>query len=384
MTAKSVRPFTIVSGDFARSGGMDWANYALANYLVRAGRTVHIVGYRIASDLAAHPNVVCHRVPRPANAYALGAPFLGCAGITCAVRMARRGGATVVNGGNCLFPGANWVHYVHAGREPIVAGGRRERANARAKHATFKLFERLALSMARLIIANSEKTKREIIERLGIAEERIRTVYYGIDPVRFRPATAADRERSLHALGWQEVRPRVAFVGALGDRRKGFDVLYEAWRRLCRRKSWDVDLVVVGRGRELDRWRELSVRDGIADRIEFLGHREDVPTILSACDALVAPSRYEAYGLGVHEALCCGIPALVSRDAGVAERYPPPLRGLLLEDPESVQEVESALDMWRAQAATMRAQMAQFSETLRTRTWDIMSDEIASLCETFA
>jgi len=37
---------------------------------------------------------------------------------------------------------------------------------------------------------------------------------------------------------------------------------------------------------------------------------------------LVSPVRYEAYGLNVQEALCCGVPAIVSACAGVAERYP--------------------------------------------------------------
>ena len=52
----------------------------------------------------------------------------------------------------------------------------------------------------------------------------------------------------------------------------------------------------------------------------------DVPNLLRAADCLVAPTRYEAYGLGVHEALCCGLPGIVSADAGVAERYSPELQ----------------------------------------------------------
>ncbi|MDK2408772.1 glycosyltransferase [Aphanizomenon sp. PH219] len=54
--------------------------------------------------------------------------------------------------------------------------------------------------------------------------------------------------------------------------------------------------------------------------INFLGFRADVPNLLRAADCLVAPTRYEAYDLGVHEALCCGLPAIVSADAGVDER----------------------------------------------------------------
>ena len=73
--------------------------------------------------------------------------------------------------------------------------------------------------------------------------------------------------------------------------------------------------------------------------VVFLGFRRDVPDILHACDALVSPTRYEAYGLNVHEAICCGLPAMVSALAGIAERYPKALEDLLIPDPENVQDI---------------------------------------------
>ena len=114
----------------------------------------------------------------------------------------------------------------------------------------------------------------------------------------------------------------VAFVGALGDRRKGFDRLFDAWQQLCRDPAWDADLVVAGHGGELTQWRRLAASSGLDGRIRFLGFRDDVSTVLAAADVLVHPARYEAYGLGVHEAICRGLPAIVSAAAGVAELYP--------------------------------------------------------------
>jgi glycosyltransferase involved in cell wall biosynthesis len=70
-------------------------------------------------------------------------------------------------------------------------------------------------------------------------------------------------------------------------------------------------------------------RPDSGDRVRFLGFRTDVPEIPSALDGLVHP-RYEAAGLSVHEALCRGLPAIVTACAGVAERYPADLRHCLL------------------------------------------------------
>ena len=106
------------------------------------------------------------------------------------------------------------------------------------------------------------------------------------------------------------------FVGALGDRRKGFDVLFEAWRMLVLDPAWDVDLFVAGEGAERDAWIARSKEMGLASRIHFLGFRTDVSSLLAAADVLVHPARYEAYGLGVHEAICQGVPAIVTSAAG--------------------------------------------------------------------
>ena len=108
------------------------------------------------------------------------------------------------------------------------------------------------------------------------------------------------------------------------------------------------------------------------------------PDVLAACDALVAPSRYEAYGLAVHEALACGLPALVSEGAGVAERYPADLADLLLRDGADAREIAASLRAWRANAERARERVAAFSSELRARSWDDMAREIERLLERVA
>jgi glycosyltransferase involved in cell wall biosynthesis len=377
-----LRPYAIIAGDFVRSGGMDAPNFALASYLARTGRAVHVVAYRVADELRRLPDVVVHRVPKPLKAYSLGAPLLASAGLLRAATVARRGGHVVVNGGNCPFPAINWVHYVHGAFAPITRRGMGLRsARAAALHRTSLFTEHLALRVAKFVIANSHRTRRDVIEHVGVPEHRVRTVYYGVDASSFRPASDDERAGAREALGWSGEHPRVAFVGALGDRRKGFDVVYDAWRMLAAMPSWDADLVVVGAGAELSAWRERTALDGLARRISFLGFRNDVPRILAACDALVAPTRYEAYGAGVHEALCCALPSLVTSTAGVAERYPGELRSLLLQDPESADDVAAALWRWRQKASDWRTKMFEWSPELRAWSWDDMAREIDSICE---
>ena len=173
----------------------------------------------------------------------------------------------------------------------------------------------------------------------------------------------------------------MAFVGAPDDRRKGFDTLFKAWLSLCSDATWDANLVVIGSCADLSSWRARTEACGLANRILFLGFREAVHQVLAACSCLAAPTRYEAFGLGVLESLCCGLPAIVSENAGVAELYPGALRPLLLPDPDSADDLALRLRLWHSKADHFQAAAVSFSEELLAYTWDHMAARIVSLME---
>lgn len=375
MSGPASAPVVLISGDFVRTGGMDRANYALGSYLLGQGREVHFVAHRVAPELLERPGAVFHPAPKPLNAYLLGEPLLRRAGRRWARRLSVRGARVVVNGGNCNWGDVNWVHYVHAAWSPTPVGGPLRLAKTAYAHRAALAAERASLGNARVIIANSERTRTDLIERLGLPAERVHTVYLGVDAERFRPPTVGERAEGRERLGWGDDRPVVAFVGALGDLRKGLDTLLAAWRRLCADPAWDARLVVVGAGAALERLKGEAA--DLGDAVAFLGFRRDVPDVLRACDALASPVRYEPYGLNVHEALCCGLPALVSRSAGVAERYPPELHELLIPDPDDAAGLADRLRLWREGRERFATATAALSDRLRAYTWD---DAAAQFC----
>lgn len=369
-------PFVLISGDFVTTGGMDRANYSFASYLARHGHSVALVAHRAAPELLDLPTVRLHRVPKILGSYLLSGPLLDQAGRFWARRLARAGARVVVNGGNCEFGDVNWVHYVHAAFAPSGDGMLAQRLRRQIGHQLFRRAERRALQRARLVIANSMVTRDDLLERVGLDPTRVQVVYYGIDPEVFHPATPAERSSIRVRMGWTLDRPLIAFVGALGDRRKGFDTLFAAWQILCRDRGWDCGMVVMGAGAELPAWKARAALAGLAERICFLGFRQDVPELLRACDALVSPTRYEAYGLNVHEALCCGLPAFVSGNAGVAERYPVPLHDLLLPDPGDVTDLVERLRAWRANPGRHFAALREVSDSWRAYTWEHMAEAL--------
>jgi glycosyltransferase involved in cell wall biosynthesis len=210
---------------------------------------------------------------------------------------------------------------------------------------------------------------------------RIHTVYLGNDPA-LQPATWDERAAARAKFGITGDRPCILFVGALGyDRNKGFDTLWSAWRFLSTHRDWDADLVVAGGGRSLSSWRREVDAANMGNRVRLLGFVEGMAGLLAAADLLVSPVRYDAYGLNVQEALCRGVPALVSRHAGIAERFTTEMSDMVLVDPEDTGEVVTRLLRWRQAMETWKARSAALGAELRRHTWTDMAARIVSLAE---
>ena len=310
-------------------------------------------------------------VPRPLGSHLLGTPLLAAAGQRAA-RSAPAGTRVVANGGNADTGDVVWVHYLHAAHSSPAAGGWLRRQRVMRANALYLAHERTAIPRARVVICNSRRTARDVQRAYNLPIERLRVVPYGSDPKAFSPVTPEERALARRAFGWSS-EPVALFVGALGDYRKGFDRLFEAWRLLTRDPGWDVTLAVAGAGAELG-WQARAASD-LVRNVRFLGFREDIAQVMAASDVVVHPARYEAYGLGVHEALCRALPAIVARDAGVAELYPEDLRHLLIDDVEDAEEIAERLKRWRDAGPGLASRVLTFSNHLRSRSWDDMAAE---------
>jgi glycosyltransferase involved in cell wall biosynthesis len=229
------------------------------------------------------------------------------------------------------------------------------------------------------VITNSERTSREVIQYFGVEKSRVHTVYLGTDPD-WGLVTHAERAASRQALEIPETRAVAVFVGALGyDHRKGFDVLFRAWEELCVKRDWNVDLLVAGAGPALPMWRTSVQQAGLADRIRFLGFSEQVKSVLATADVLVSPVRYESYGLNVQEAICRGIPAMVSASAGVAERYESDCAPMLIPNPEDANDLVQRLLAWRPKKDEWKSRFQPFGDRLRSRSWRDTAVDIVSI-----
>jgi glycosyltransferase involved in cell wall biosynthesis len=158
-------------------------------------------------------------------------------------------------------------------------------------------------------VCNSEFTRHELLEH-GVPIQKVSTI----------PNTASPRKESWQ-LSKSRVPGRIIFVGQIIPE-KGLDVLFDAVA-ILREEGVDATLDVVG---DMDGWeapnyegyrarlRERAGRPDLRGAVEFLGHREDVPTLMARASVHCCPSLpeiREAFGLVVLEAKLSGIPSVV-------------------------------------------------------------------------
>ncbi len=111
---------------------------------------------------------------------------------------------------------------------------------------------------------------------------------------------------------WRGTDGTVAFVGRLGEHRKGFPVLARAFGRLARERP-GLRLLVVGGG-DVDEAKELLPGD-VRSQVLFLGAATDAEkaAALRTADVYVAPNTAsESFGIVLAEAMAAGATALAS------------------------------------------------------------------------
>ncbi len=376
-------PWVIVAAGVHQKGGMDKANLALADYLLEREVPVHVVTHSVDPSIEKHPLATVHLVARPAQSFFLGEFALEARGKKVARQVLRQhpSAQVVVNGGNCAWPGINWAHYVHQAwtgpkRGPLAYRLKDAIASGRARRT-----EKVAFQRARLIISNSKRTTGELVKYFAVDPNRVHTVYLGSDPS-WGPISPGERSQSRELLEVSETRSLAVFVGGLGyDDRKGFDVLFRAWEMLCKRPDWDVDLMVAGTGPAAGEWQSKVKQAGLENRIRLLGFTEKVKSVLAAADLLVSPVRYESYGLNVQEAICRGVPAMVSASAGVAEQYDAAFAPLLLPNPADAKDLGERLLDWQSNKEEWRTRFQPFGDRLRSRSWRDTAADFVSIVE---
>lgn len=225
---------------------------------------------------------------------------------------------------------------------------------------------------ARAVLTNSRTTADDLVAR-GVDGAKITVVPFGVDAERFRPPGAEERRASRALFGIDEDAFVVAFVGAHGPR-KGLPLALDALAAAAPGEH----LLVAGEHRGGRWFREARDR---SLPVTMPGKLRDVRRAYWAADVLAYPTRYDAFGMAVLEAMACGLPVVVARQAGSHEIVRD--AGIILDE-HSVPSLRGALDELRADPER-RARMSAAGRAIAIdRDWDKCGAIVLHLLDSLA
>ena len=208
--------------------------------------------------------------------------------------------------------------------------------------------------LSRRVIAVSKITRQLYIE-LGVHKEKLITLYNGIDLSLFttNETKSARKKDILHLPSGSIVITTVAVL----REPKGIQFMLMALPDILKVIP-NAFYVIVGDGGYRESLERLAKTLGIQDRVAFLGHRTDVPAILSASDLFVFPTLQDALPTVLFEAMAAGLPIVASEVGGVPEILQNEQTGILIPPADPSRLVDACLRLLRDEELSDRIRIS--------------------------
>ena len=222
------------------------------------------------------------------------------------------------------------------------------------------------------LVAVSQPIRQEIAALYG-RQSGIQVVFPGVNLERFAPeSTAACGQEQRLRIGAGTNELLVLFVGT-EFRRKGLDDLLSAI-------GDGIRLAVVGKGERLGHYRRRIRELDLEGQVYFAGLVDDVRPWYAAADVVVLPSRAEAFGMSVLEAMACARAVVVRRRAGVSELIESGRNGYVFEDPAELGPL-----LVRLTDPELRRRLGEGARrTALSHGWEVAGAALERLCYGFA
>jgi len=219
------------------------------------------------------------------------------------------------------------------------------------------------------VIADSNATKRDLIDRYHAEADRISVAYPGLEPSiqRVDDPIEIDRVKAKYNIAGDYL----LYLGTLHPR-KNLARLIEAYTSsplaprlvLAGKTGWYADPL----------FKQVADRS-LSARVLFPGYIDeaDKSALLSGATAFVFPSLYEGFGFPILEAMLCGVPVLCSHTSSLPEVAGD---GALLIDPLSVESIAAGLTQIISDQALRQNLIDAGYVQAKKFTWQACADEV--------
>jgi glycosyltransferase involved in cell wall biosynthesis len=213
-----------------------------------------------------------------------------------------------------------------------------------------------------MLIAVSKNTKKDIIKLLGIAPERIKVIYEGVDFHKLQLKTYNLDILKKYGIN----QPYILYLGGL-DKRKNIMKMIAAYKNA---EIFSHQLVIAGRSKKDMILIERKINElKLNDYIKLPGFIRDcdLPTIYKKASCYIYLSLYEGFGLPPLEAMAVGAPVLTSNASSIPEIVGD---SAILVDPIDIDEISSALINLVKRKIPIKSLIKKGKERAKTFIWE--------------
>ena len=189
-----------------------------------------------------------------------------------------------------------------------------------------------------VVEVNSHIGAKAIKKDLGVPLNKIVVIPSGLDTNKY--LASSDRFRIRSSLGLSDKQHLVLYIGRLRPV-KGVDKGLKGFKKVLQ-KHPTAHLALAGEGEQSPTLQSLASELGIYENVTFLGIRNDLPDILSACDSVLIPSRNEGLPRVAIEAMAAGKPIIATKVGGTPEAIIDGVTGILVR-PNDIDQMGNAI-----------------------------------------
>ena len=249
------------------------------------------------------------------------------------------------------------VYHPHAGlAAEAVAQGHRKYGNpitrlvARVnnllnpRRRAFATVEKRLLSNRHkpIVLCLSDYVKQSVRKYYPLDDDHLATLFNAVDLKKFDPAARDGlraEARQRFGVGENET---VALMIAQDFARKGLIPAMKALAQTKQSGGGPDKLVVVGKD-VIPKYRRLAARIGVAAHVKFAGPTDDPVAAYAAADFFVLPTYHDPCSLVVLESLAMGVPVITTKQNGAAEIMQTGVHGTVLDSPDAVPALATAM-----------------------------------------
>jgi len=280
-----------------------------------------------------------------------------------------------------LSPGINCLHpdvvIVHALFHRLQELAREEREAPRLRGNFFRSLHRrayygLLATLERRIYTDEAVSLAAVSQRTaGLLNQYFHrqdacVIPNGVDTEHFTPA--ARLARRAEARQRRSLRDDDFVLLLIGNdlRVKGLPTILEAMAILSRSP-----LRLLAVGNDAAEPFQVSARElGVAERCLWESPRPDVLDFYGAADVYISPSREDSFGLPAAEAMACGLPAITSQFAGIADYIRNGIEGFIMRDPCDARALAALIERLRTDAQLSSGISEAAAKMILEWTWD--------------